>query len=498
MSKTEHMFEKPLKGLLIWFLSHIVLWTGVPLLCNTCLPLDSIEAVMWGSQWQWGYNKHPPLSAWAAEIFSVAFGDAGIYLLSQLCILTAGLVIYRLARQFFNLTGKQALMAVILLDSLYFYQFISFEFNVNYLQMPFWAGAWYCGLDAIRNKRFVSWIGLGVCVALGALTKYLAVFMLLPLFVAWWKRNELKTALRSPGLYIAGLVSVLLFMPHLFWMNDNDWITITYAISRGDFSESSAWWKHLSNPVLFLLTQGAILAPALLLGLFCYRKTQMSEPLVPGATGLVFGGFFFLALLSLLTGMAPVAMWAAPMPLALGVWLIPRCRVDQFPRLFTGVIGGLWVFYLSAYIIVYGFGPLLQKRPHRVNYPGKEIARQVEARWQETVGQPLAYIIADEFYGGIVNRYSRGRPAVMNHALLSHSTYLKEEDIHQKGAVIFWLKSRFHTDGRNPPLAVAYPDVQRRFPQLIVQQDLVIPWPRKKGNLAGRYGIAIIPPKLSE
>jgi 4-amino-4-deoxy-L-arabinose transferase-like glycosyltransferase len=478
----------------IWALCHLILWTVVPLLCNTCLPLDSIEAVMWGSQWQWGYNKHPPLSAWAAELFSSAFGDAGIYMLSQICIITAGLGIYRIARQFFNLTEKQALFAVLLLDTLYFTQFISYEFNVNYLQMPFWAWAWYCGFAAVQRRKIAYWIGLGACVALGALTKYIAVFMLVPLFIAWRQRGELKTALRTPGLYVAGITSILLFLPHLLWMRNHDWLTITYAMKRGNFSVPPTWWQHLTNPSEFLLIQLAILAPALLLGVICLRKSKEPSSKMPGAMGLALGAYLFFALLSLVTGMKTVAMWAAPMPLALGIWLVPRCRMDLFPRLFAGMIGFLWVLFLSAYIIVNGFGPMLQKRPHRVNYPAQAIAQLVDNQWKNNSGDPLQYIISDEFLGGIVNRYSSSRPAVMIHANLSHSTYLTEASVHEKGAVILWMKSKNQNDGRNLPLETVYPDIPKRFPQLQLKSDLIIPWPRKKGGMAGRYGIAIIPP----
>jgi 4-amino-4-deoxy-L-arabinose transferase-like glycosyltransferase len=330
-----------------------------------------MEAVMWGSQWQWGYHKHPPLSAWAAELFSSAFGDAGIYMLSQLCIITAGLGIYRIARQFFNLTEKQSILAVLLLDTLYFNQFISFEFNVNYLQMPFWAWAWYCGFAAVQYRRMPYWIGLGACVTMGALTKYIAVFMLVPLFIAWWQRGELKTVLSSPGIYIAGLTSGLLFLPHLLWMRNNDWITITYAMKRGNFSEPPTWWQHLANPGEFLLIQLGILAPALLLGFICLRRSKEPSRPLPGATGLALGAYLFFSLLSLATGMETVAMWAAPMPLAIGIWLVPRCRMDLFPRLFAGMIGFLWILFLSAYIIVNGFGPVIDKRPHRANYPAR-------------------------------------------------------------------------------------------------------------------------------
>ena len=160
MNKITKILEKPHQALSIWSAYHLVVWTFLPLVCNTCLPLDSIEAVMWGSQWQWGYDKHPPMSAWMPELFTVLMGDAGLYLLSQLCIVLAGLGIYRLGR-LLKLTARQAMVAILLLDTIYYYQFISVEFNVNIMQLPFWAWAWYFGIDAVQNKRFGSWLGLG-------------------------------------------------------------------------------------------------------------------------------------------------------------------------------------------------------------------------------------------------------------------------------------------------------------------------------------------------
>jgi hypothetical protein len=277
-------------------------------------------------------------------------------------------------------------------------------------------------------------------------------------------------------------------------MRNHDWLTITYAMKRGNFSVPPTWWQHLTNPSEFLLIQLAILAPALLLGVICLRKSKEPSSKMPGAMGLALGAYLFFALLSLVTGMKTVAMWAAPMPLALGIWLVPRCRMDLFPRLFAGMIGFLWVLFLSAYIIVNGFGPMLQKRPHRVNYPAQAIAQLVDNQWKNNSGDPLQYIISDEFLGGIVNRYSSSRPAVMIHANLSHSTYLTEASVHEKGAVILWMKSKNQNDGRNLPLETVYPDIPKRFPQLQLKSDLIIPWPRKKGGMAGRYGIAIIPP----
>ena len=54
---------------LIFILSHLVIWTIVPSLTNQNLPLDTIEALAWGSNLDWGFNKHPPMSAFFPKFF---------------------------------------------------------------------------------------------------------------------------------------------------------------------------------------------------------------------------------------------------------------------------------------------------------------------------------------------------------------------------------------------------------------------------------------------
>ena len=62
--------KKKLLGLFYIFLaSHLVLWTVVPSIVNQNLPLDTIEALAWGSNLDWGFNKHPPASAFFTEVF---------------------------------------------------------------------------------------------------------------------------------------------------------------------------------------------------------------------------------------------------------------------------------------------------------------------------------------------------------------------------------------------------------------------------------------------
>ena len=500
MNEQKNILNNPVQMLGLWSLYHLIVWTLLPMLCNTCLPLDSIEAVMWGSQWQWGYDKHPPLSAWAPELFTNLLGDSGLYLLSQICVVLAGIGIYKLGR-LFKLNARQCIFAVLLLDTIYYYQFISVEYNVNIMQMPLWAWGWFFGIDAIQNKRFVSWIGLGACIALGALTKYIAVFMLVPLFAAWWKRGELKKVMLSPGLYVAGAVSLLIFLPHLIWMMNHDWMTISYGLKRG--GTEKLWWHHLVHPLEFIFTQSAILAPLILVSLLGKFRSLEKGDRIPGTMAMGIGCFIFMAIFALLTGMAPVTMWAAPMPLAIGLWLVPRFNLDQFPKTAFTFIALMSSIFIIGYGVTYGAGPLIRKKPHRVNYPGKELARQVEVQWHKKSDEPLNYIIADEFLGGIVNHYGNDNAAVMIRGTLERSAYLSDEAVRKNGALILWLKA-FDADAEKQvnfrKAFIKDADGKRiteRYPTAEELPDLVIPWPRRKDGMAGRYGIAYISPQNS-
>ena len=79
--------------------THLILWTLIPSFTNINLPLDTIEALAWGSNLDWGFNKHPPVSAFFLEIFYQTFGaqDWAYYLLSQIFVVIAFIVVFKFA-----------------------------------------------------------------------------------------------------------------------------------------------------------------------------------------------------------------------------------------------------------------------------------------------------------------------------------------------------------------------------------------------------------------
>ena len=124
----------------IFLIIHLIVWTLIPTFTNHNLPLDTIEALAWGSNLDWGFNKHPPFSAFAVEFFYKIFGnqDWAFYLLSQTFIVLGFIAVFKLANELFN-NDQLAFLSVILLEGIYFFNYTSPEFNVNVSQLPFWA-----------------------------------------------------------------------------------------------------------------------------------------------------------------------------------------------------------------------------------------------------------------------------------------------------------------------------------------------------------------------
>ena len=66
-----------------------------------------------------------------------------------------------------------ALISILLLEGIYFYNFTTPEFNVNICQIPFWSLTIYYAWQSFKNEKINNWMLLGLFAALGFLSKYL-------------------------------------------------------------------------------------------------------------------------------------------------------------------------------------------------------------------------------------------------------------------------------------------------------------------------------------
>ena len=87
-----------------FIITHLIVWTLIPTITNNNLPLDTIEALAWGSSLDWGFNKHPPASAFFVEVFYQIFvrNDWAYYLLSQIFVVISFFIVWKFSEEFFD------------------------------------------------------------------------------------------------------------------------------------------------------------------------------------------------------------------------------------------------------------------------------------------------------------------------------------------------------------------------------------------------------------
>ena len=221
----------------LFLFSHLFLWTAIPSVSNTNLPLDIIEALAWGSNLDWGFSKHPPFSAFVVEIFYKIFGDNdwSYYLLSQIFIVIGFYFVWKLSNEILE-DKTYSLLSVLALSGVYFYNFTSPEFNVNVSQIPFSALSVYFFWKGLHLNRKIYWTLFGIFSALGFLSKYLFICVLLSLFIFFI--FNLKKYKKSIYNYLFSItISLIILVPHFIWLFENNFVTVFYGLDRSGLSE---------------------------------------------------------------------------------------------------------------------------------------------------------------------------------------------------------------------------------------------------------------------
>jgi len=399
----------------LFLLIHLIVWTLVPFISNKNLPLDVIEALAWGSNLDWGFEKHPPLSAFFPEVFYQIFGsqDWAYYLLSQLFIIFSFVVIFKLAKEFLK-NEVNALLSVFLLEGIYFYNFTTPEFNVNVCQIPFWTLTIYYFWECFKDNKIQNWILLGLFAALGVLSKYLFIYLLIGMaaFLIFKLKNKKKF---NYNYLIPISVFLLVLMPHFMWLVDNDFKTIAYGLKRTSVIEGN-FLNHLLHPLKFIFKQIIILIPffallSLIISKFKFKFNFRDEKLIY-LISITIVPILLMLLTSLIFGARIRTMWMTPFYLFFGLLFVyifeSKINLNNLKKF---MIMFLFISILSpaAYLYV-----SLSKDNKRTDFPGKEIARLVQARWNKNFTNKISIVVGDEWLGGNLSYHLQSRPRWFN------------------------------------------------------------------------------------
>ena len=405
------MTNNTLKILFTFLFAHLAIWTLVPTLTNQNLPLDTIEALAWGSNLDWGFNKHPPLSAFSVEMFYQIFGsqDWAYYLLSQLFVITSFYVVYKFSEDFLQ-NKKLALLSVLLLEGIYFYNFTTPEFNVNISQLPFWALSVYFTWRCIKYDKAADYLFLGLFVGLGILSKYLFIYLVIGIKLVFIYLIRKGKKIKFSNYFIAGPVALLILLPHLIWLTENNYITIIYGLQRTGVA--GGFLDHLIYPLIFLGKQIGILIPFLLMALFLIKKMKFKinfkdEKIVFLLLTTV-APILLMLLTSMIMGSKTRTMWMTPFYLFLGTLIIYIFKSQINLNKLKG--------FASVFIILFIFSPFayayvsVTQTDKRTDYNGKEIAEKVQKIWDRRYKGKISYVFGNEWNAGNLSYHLKSRP----------------------------------------------------------------------------------------
>ena len=399
----------------IFALSHLVIWTLVPSLTNNNLPLDTIEALAWGSNLDWGFNKHPPMSAFFLEVFFQIFGsqDWVYYLLSQIFIIIAFYYVFRFAYEILG-NIKLSLISVLLLESIYFYNFTTPEFNVNVCQLPFWSLVVYYSWKIYEKKeiKFLDCFLVGLFAALGFLSKYLFIYLLVSIDLLFiWLIFVKKNKKFNFKYLITVEVFIVLLVPHIVWLFNNDFITILYGLKRTGL-EGVNILDHLKYPLFFLLKQTGILIPFFFLIFLLVKKVKFKINYKDKKLlFLIFINILPIVLMfltSVIMGSKIRTMWMTPFYLFFGVLFVYVFQSQiNVKKINSFLYGFLFLFFLSP--VLYSFESI-SKTDKRTDYPGKEIAAKVQVIWDQDFDKDIEFVTGNEWNAGNLSYHLKSRP----------------------------------------------------------------------------------------
>ena len=399
----------------IFVISHLIFWILVPSITNHNLPLDTIEALAWGSNLDWGFNKHPPLSAFFPEVFYQIFGpqDWAYYLLSQIFVLISFYYVFKFSKEIFN-NNLLGLISVLLIEAIYFYNFTTPEFNVNVCQLPFWSCTVYFSWKIYNSKgvKFSDCFLVGLFAALGFLSKYLFVYLLASIDFLFMYLIFIKKDRKFDFKYFITLeVFIIILVPHLIWLNNNDFITITYGLARTGLEQSSLI-DHIKFPLIFLLKQIGILTPFFLLIFLLAKKIKLKINLKDKKLLFLLAinilPIVLMFLTSVITGSKIRTMWMTPFYLFFGTLFVYLFQAQiNIKKLKPFVVGFIFLFFLSPILYAY---VSISKEDKRTDYRGKGIALKTQYAWDQQFDTEINVVYGNEWNAGNLSYHLKSRP----------------------------------------------------------------------------------------
>ena len=440
---------------LCWF----IYWSILPLIALDNEFIDALENIVWGSHFQFGYDKNPYLGAWLGHGAWIVTGKS-LWINSFLCqgfVLLGLCSVYALAKKI--LSPALALISVLSLAAINFYGIKSVEFCDDVMELGLWPLVILFFYRALtKGNRFRDWTAVGAFLAFSFMTKYYALVIAIPMLFILLFTEKGRAAWKSPAIYVAIVLGVLISLPNLIWLFRNDMVAVNYALGRAAISsgKSVSWTRHLTNPYSALRRAlGVVVIPFVFLLALVFPR-----PVSPGNLSEQerFDRFFLYSfalgplgitlLFSLCSGASINYSWVVPcfplLPLLVIFLLRPMVNEARL-RYFLSCMIGMGLLFGVIFVIRSVYWQAYSKSGcDYENYPGKMLSAKITADWHSRYGTRLPFVIGDREATCNIAVYSPDHPEAYFSANRNFSQWIDEAEIARKGAVLLWENHESH------------------------------------------------------
>lgn len=444
----QHQLQSSFKQWRLFFVFvclYFTVWSILPTFLASSVPLDVSEGINWGSEWQWGYYKHPPFSSWILYSSYQLLGHIGPYILSQLCVLLTLFFIYQLGKKLWSpaiaLLGSSLTLAVI------YYTYPSLEFNHNVAQFPIWAGLYLAFYQSLTQNHLRDWVFLGVLGGIGMLIKYTVIFLLIPMALYFILPKQWPL-LKQPKPWLAAFIMLAIFAPHLYWLINHDWLPLSYANGRAqDISEAASNVQRHFSWVNFIVAQLGAHIPLLIMLAFNRKKllgiNKYRQRLPDGASLLWYmylSPLVVVVILSLVFGVGLRDMWGMPMWALSGLlaasFIASASQVFTIARLRKSLVTWLTLATVLSFIYI-GLGDQIRHKASRMQWPEQKLTNQATETWQTLSSCSLDSISGDRWLSALVAMNS-DFPSLMISGPASLSPWMNAERLQKNGTLVIW------------------------------------------------------------
>ena len=265
---------------------------------------------------------------------------------------------------------------------------------------------------ATKEIKFTDCFLVGLFAAFGFLSKYLFVYLLVSIDLLFIYLIFLKKDRKFDFKYLITLeVFLIVLVPHLIWLNNNDFITITYGLARAGLEQSSLI-NHINFPLIFLIKQIGLLIPFLILVWLLVKKIKFRIDFKDKKL------FFLLAinilpivlmfLTSAIIGSKIRTMWMTPFYLFFGTLFVYLFQAQiNIKKLKPFMIGFIFLFFLPPVLYAY---VSISKEDKRTDYRGKEIAIKTQYAWDQQFNSKINVVYGNEWNAGNLSYHLKSRP----------------------------------------------------------------------------------------